>query len=205
VFYTVVRAAVAVWARLFLRWRAYGSDNMPRAGGVILACNHTSYLDPPLAAISVARHLRFLAKEELFRIPVLGSLITALGSVPIARGRLDRAGFKRAERIVRSGQALLIFPEGTRSPDGRLLPAEPGVGLLVLRTGAPVVPMAIVGSDKALPRNSVVLRPAKVTVRLGRSISFPEYLGKPIDRQTAKAVADRIMQAIAALLPPDQR
>ena len=204
-FYRLVHTVVRVWARLYLGLRGYGTENMPRAGPAILACNHVSYLDPPLVAVSLHRRIRFAAKAGLFKIPLFSSLISALGSVPIARGRPDRAGFRRMERIVRSGQALLVFPEGTRSPDGRLLPAEPGIGLLVLRTRAVVVPAAIVDSDKALPRNSCLIRPARVTVKLGQPVSFSEYHGRPIDRQSAGEVADRIMQAISALLPPGRR
>jgi 1-acyl-sn-glycerol-3-phosphate acyltransferase len=205
VFYRVAHTVVRVWARLYLGFRTSGSERMPPAGPTIVACNHLSYLDPPLVGISFSRRLRFAAKAELFKIPLFCSLIAALGSVPIARGRPDRAGFRRLERILRSGQALLVFPEGTRSPHGRLLPAEPGVGLLVLRTRAQVLPVAIVGSDRALSRNSCVIRPARVALKVGEPLSFHEYHGRPIDRQSAAEVADRIMQAISVLLPPDRR
>lgn len=204
-FYRLAHTVVRAWARVYLGWRAYGSENMPPAGPTIVASNHLSYLDPPLVAVAFSRRLRFAAKAGLFKIPLFAGLITALGSVPIARGRPDRAGFKRLERILRLGQALLVFPEGTRSPDGRLLPAEPGIGLLVLRTRAVVIPVAIVGSDRALPRNSCVIRPMRVRVKAGSPLSFEEYYGRPIDRQSAGEVADRIMQAISALLPPDHR
>ena len=202
--YRIARGAVRVGALCYLRIQVRGGEKMPRAGGVIVACNHRSYLDPPIVAVSFRRQVRFLAKAALFRIPLFGRLIASLGSVPITRGRPDRAGFKRAEAILRSGQALLVFPEGTRSPDARLLPGEAGVGLLVLRTQAAVLPMAIIGSERAMPPHSPIIRPAKVRVRVGELLSFAEYAGRPINRESAGAVTERIMREIAALLgePP---
>jgi len=205
VLYSIVRAAVRALAKVFCAVRVYGAENLPPSGGVILASNHVSYLDPPIAAAAVRRHLKFMAKSELFSIPILRQLITSLGSFPIARGVADRAGLRKAERFLRAGEVILVFPEGTRSPDGRLQPPEPGLGLLALRTRVPIVPMALLGTDKVLPFNSPIPRPGKVTVRIGPPLRFPEHYGKPITRQAVNDVAARTMQAIAAMLPPDRR
>lgn len=202
--YAIVWTLVRVLAKVFCACRVYGTENLPPSGGVILAGNHVSYLDPPIAATSIWRRVRFVAKRELFSIPVFGALIAALGAFPIARGRVDREGLRTAERLLREGKVVLVFPEGTRSPNGRLQPPEPGLGLLALRTEAPVVPMALVGTEKALPFNSPILRPAKITVRIGAPLRFPEYYGKPITRAAVNEVAALTMQAIAAMLPPDR-
>ncbi len=203
--YVLVWTVVGILAKVFCACKVRGAENLPPDGGVIMACNHVSYLDPPIAAVSIRRRMKFVAKEELFSIPVLGPLIAALGAFPIARGRADRAGLRTAERYLRAGNVILVFPEGTRSPDGRLQTPEPGLGLLALRTQAPVVPMAVVGTDRALPLHSPVPRPAKITVYIGPPLRFPEYCGQRISRSAVDDVVARTMKAIAALLPPDRR
>lgn len=199
--WTLVRAVLKV----FCAAETCGAENLPSSGGAIIACNHVSYLDPPLAAVSVTRRLKFMAKSDLFSIPVLGRLISALGAFPIDRGKVDRSGLRTAERFLREGYAVLVFPEGTRSPDGRLQQAEPGLGLLALRTRAPVVPMAVLGTDRVLPRHSALPRPGRLKVRIGPPLTFPEHYGKQITRQAIEEVTARTMQAIAGLLPPDRR
>ncbi|HUT74663.1 MAG TPA: lysophospholipid acyltransferase family protein [Armatimonadota bacterium] len=201
-FYFFCAKAIRLWLFVFCHWRVSGRRHFPRRGGVILAPNHTSYLDPPVAAVAVDRQVFFMAKSELFEVALLGPLIHALGAFPVRRGVADRAALRQAEQILRGGEPVMVFPEGTRSQDGRLTPAELGIAMLALRTGAPVVPMGVDGTDRALARHSFIIRPAGIRIRIGPALTFDDLRGDgPLRRETAQAAARRITAALADLLP----
>lgn len=130
------------------RMRIYGAENVPRSGPVIIACNHVSYLDPPVLGSASPRRISYMAKEELFRIPVLGSLIHAVGAYPVDRKGSATAAIKRSVNVLKTGGAIGIFPEGTRNLTGSEAMHE-GVALLAALSGAPVVPASLVGTGKA--------------------------------------------------------
>jgi 1-acyl-sn-glycerol-3-phosphate acyltransferase len=145
---------VAAWlVRLMMRtlWRArvYGTDNVPRDGPLIVACNHVSYLDPPGMGCFVPRRIRYMAKKELFAIPLFGPLIRALGAYPVDRSGTATSAIKRSLEVLRRGGAVGIFPEGRRNRTGEVQ-AQTGVALLAALAQAPVVPACIVGSDRAV-------------------------------------------------------
>jgi 1-acyl-sn-glycerol-3-phosphate acyltransferase len=200
--YFVTAGAIRFIMFLFCRWQIRGRENVPRRGGVILAPNHTSYLDPPVAAVAIHRQVFFMAKAELFEVPLLSSIIRVLGAFPVRLGVADRAALRRAEQLLRAGYPVMVFPEGRRSLDGRLLPAEPGIAMLALRTGAPVMPVAVDGTDRALPRGSFIMRPAKVRIRIGPPLTFDDLRRDgPLTREAVEEAARRITAALAEMLP----
>ena len=123
--------------------RAYGVENVPREGALIVACNHLSYLDPARARASAPRRISFMAKKELFEIPVLGPVIRAVGAYPVDRQGSAKAAIKRSLAVLQDGGAVGIFPEGTRNLDGRGRSPRPGVALLAALSGAPVLPVCV--------------------------------------------------------------
>lgn len=145
VFY-VCRFLCAVVFRLGWRRTVIGHENIPLSGGVIIAPNHAHAIDPPLAGSAMRRPLFFMAKKELFDVPVLGALIKRTNAFPIRRGHNDISAIRNAEQLLRDGECLLIFPEGTRSNDGNFGAARSGCGMIACHTGKPVIPTRIVNS-----------------------------------------------------------
>jgi len=157
--------------RVYFRLRRTGQDNIPAHGSVILACNHRSFLDPFVVAACARRPVYFVAKKELFERRLIGWLLNALGAFPIRRGESDEQAMATARTILERGDALLIFPEGTRVRSGPLSEPRRGVGRLALETGAPVVAVAVFGTDRT--RRGWRIRPCRVSVRCGRPLTFP--------------------------------
>ena len=155
------------------RWQVSGREHCPVTGPVILAPNHISYLDPPASGSGLHRPVHFMAKEELFRIPLFGRLIRSLNARPVRRDGSDMRALKAALAQLEEGHALLVFPEGTRGEEGQpLREGKPGVGMLAVLSGAPVVPVYVSGSGAALPRGRALPRPARVRVTFGPPLTF---------------------------------
>jgi 1-acyl-sn-glycerol-3-phosphate acyltransferase len=186
-----------VLLRLFGRWQVIGEENVPRTGPVILAANHVSFADPPTVGAGIHRKAWFMAKEELFR-PPLTWLLRKWRAFPVRRGSGDLAALKKSLQILAAGEALVMFPEGTRQTSGELGEAEMGVGMIAVRSGAPTVPVFLQGTEKLLPKGAGLVRPARVTVRYGPPITFEPQSGKPT-REDYTAAAHEIMAAIARL------
>jgi len=134
-----------VVAKLGFRLRTYGRENLIENGPAILASNHSSYLDPPLVGVCCRKDVYFLARKSLFERPVIGPLIAQLNTVPVDRDRGDVGAVRAMIKLLKSGNRVLVFPEGTRSKDGNLQPARAGVGLLIAKSLAPVVPVRVFG------------------------------------------------------------
>ncbi len=177
-----------------------GRENIPLTGGLIVASNHVAYTDPPVIGFAAQRELHYLAKEELIRQPVLGPLVTAYNAIPIRRGKADVAGMTRAMEVLKGGRALIMFPEGTRSRDGNLLPARPGVGMLAVNTNALIVPCYLSGSDKP---GKWFLRQVRLRVLFGRAQTWQELAGEQAGlepgRELYQSVGDGVMREIASL------
>ena len=199
--YATLKPLVAMFGRVWFRLSAVGTELVPRDGPVLLASNHQSVLDPPLIGCVLPRELDYMAKTELFRIPGFGALIHALNAHPVDRSGSDSAALRLALRLLGAGRAVLVFPEGTRSAEGRLGPAHAGAGMLAALSGAPVLPVYIQGSGRALPRGAVVPRPARVTVRFGAPVRFARERG----RTRYQEVSDEIMTAIGRLKTEAER
>jgi 1-acyl-sn-glycerol-3-phosphate acyltransferase len=186
-------------------------DAIPRDGPVIVASNHASNLDAVVLASTLmpklGRRLQWLGKKELFAWPIVGWIAANGGVHPVDRGTADIEAFRLAKRILDEGHALFVFPEGTRSRDGSLGEGRDGVAVLALRSGAPIVPIAIAGSYDVWPRGQKLPHPGgHVTVRVGTPFRLAEELPEGTDRKAAKGLAtDVIMRRIAALLPAAQR
>src|SRR5437879_13706784 len=189
--YACVKPVVAVLMRLFFRVEVKNPEHVPLAGAVLLVANHSSLLDPPLVGGVVPRQLSFLAKAELFRIPLFGPLIRRLNARPVRRGGPDPGALRMALRVLEEDGALLIFPEGTRGAEGVLRPAKAGAGLLGGKRGALAAPVYISGSGRAWPRGQRLFRPARVTVASGPPLRFDGAGRAEGQRRTRHKPADR--------------
>jgi 1-acyl-sn-glycerol-3-phosphate acyltransferase len=172
---------------------------MIQTGPVILAMNHQSYLDPPFAGTACDRAIYFLARRTLMDMPLLGWLLPKLNVVPVNQDGIDRSALKALIRVLKSGNAALVFPEGSRTLDGELQPAQPGVGLVIAKTLAPVVPMRIFGAHEALPRGGGGLHFVPVTLVIGEPIFFTAADLKSPDKELYVRLSQRVMNEIAAL------
>ena len=186
-------------ARVFFRYRVIHRERIIQNGPVILAMNHQSYLDPPLAGIACDRAIYFLTRKALLDVPVLGWILPKLNVVPVDQEGNDRSALKAVIRILRAGECTIIFPEGSRPLDGNLQPALPGIGLVIAKTLAPVVPMRIFGAHEALPRGRATLRFCPITIVVGESIHFTPADIEPGGRDIYQKLGQRVMDAIAAL------
>jgi cytidylate kinase len=196
--YTLLKIPIVALAHTMFRLESRGRENVPATGPVLLVSNHSSVLDPPLIGSAVSRQLTFLAKAELFDLPLFGALIRRVNARPIRREGADPSALRTAMRALEAGGALLIFPEGTRGEEGIIRSAKTGAGMLAVLSGAPVVPVYIQGSGRAWPRGRKLPRPGKVTVMFGKALRFEAERGA--DRKRQYEIASReMMEAITRL------
>jgi 1-acyl-sn-glycerol-3-phosphate acyltransferase len=184
---------------IFFRYRVVHRERMIQTGPVILAMNHQSYLDPPLAGIACKRPIYFLARKSLLKVPILGRILPKLNVIPVDQEGMDRGALKALLRILRAGEGALVFPEGARTLDGSLQPALPGLGFIIAKTRAPVVPMRIFGSHEALPRGGGRLRFHPITVVIGRPMYFTEMDVSAGKKDLYQQLSQRVMDEIARL------
>jgi 1-acyl-sn-glycerol-3-phosphate acyltransferase len=187
--------AVCLCKALF-RARAFGADRVPVANPLILASNHCSYADPVFIGTATRRKLHFLAKREAFDWFLVGPLIRRLNALPVARGTVDFRALSAVEGTLRTGGAVLMFPQGTRRRDGRLDLVKPGIGFLAVRTGAPIVPVYLDGTARI--RASLIGR-GRVTVRFGSPVRPEDHQVPDDPRATYRKITDEVMRRIAAL------
>ena len=200
----------AIYATYF-RWRVFNPERVPLAGPVILASNHASFLDPPLVGAGVKRGINYLARDTLFRFPGVGWLLRHWNSVPVDREGGGAAGLKAILDRLLAGGAIILFPEGTRTRDGKLQPARSGIGLAVIKSNAPVVPVRVFGTYEAFGRHVRFPRPHRIAVKYGRPMSFEKLrseakaCSKARLKEIYREVADEIMNAIARLEPCEDK
>ena len=190
--YVFVRGVLQPFFHVYFRMRRLGMEHVPRSGPVIFAANHRSFLDPFVIGTLTRRPVYYVAKKELFAQPVIGWLLNGLGAFPIDRGAGDQQAMETARRILERGDCVVIFPEGTRTRPGPLGQPRRGVGRLALQTGAPVVPVAVLGTEAV--RRGWRVRPHRVTLRCGRALSFAR-VENPTPAEAA-AVTDRIWPCV---------
>ena len=191
----------------YFRWRVFNAERVPKTGPVILAGNHGSYLDPPLIGAALPRDINYLARESLFRFPVVGAVLRSWNCVPVDRDGGGGAGLKAILNRLEKGGGIILFPEGTRTPDGRLQPARSGIGLTVIKSNAPVVPVRVFGTYEAFNRSMKFPRPHRVMVKYGQSMMFETQRAEAAACSRARLkeiyqeVANEIMAEIARLEP----
>jgi 1-acyl-sn-glycerol-3-phosphate acyltransferase len=182
---------------LLHRMRYEGRENVPK-GGCLIVSNHASYLDPTTVAWCVGGEIFFLGRKTLFKPPVMNWLLPICNVIPIDRDGGDSSGLRKVIRMLRSGDSLLMFPEGTRTPDGSLQSAEPGAGLVALKAGVPVLPARIFGSFECLSRHQKRLRFGRMRVVIGKPY-LPPVPERGKEREAYGLVADEMMRRIADL------
>lgn len=186
-------------ARCFFSMQVVHPERMIEEGPLILAVNHSSYFDPPLAGICSHRAVYYLARKNLLEWPVLGPLFPEMNVIPVERGGNDMSALREVVKRIKEGNGVVLFPEGTRSKDGNLQPARAGIGLIISKTLAPVLPMRIFGAYQAFPKHSRSLRLTKITVVIGEPLRFTREEVLPPTRETYQRLGDRVMEAIAAI------
>jgi 1-acyl-sn-glycerol-3-phosphate acyltransferase len=192
---------LVIYRVIGIRSRAEGVENIP-AGPCLFAANHTSNIDPPAIMKCIPRRVAILAKKSLFAIPIVGPAFRVGRFVPVDRSNAEEAmaSLELAAKYMKEGTSFLIYPEGTRSPDGRLLRFKSGAFALAIKTGVPVVPVACVGAQRIMPKNSLRITPGEVVVRF-----CPPIDAKAYRMEDRGKLAEQVRAAIAAALPPDQR
>lgn len=192
----------SVLSRVFLwlfRCEVAGVENIPRQGGVIIAANHLSNWDPPIAASFIPRYVHFMAKQELFDVPVFGAIIRRLHAFPVRRGAADRTAIKSAIKLLTEGQCLGLFPEGTRSKNGELRKPEPGLALIAAKAQVPVVPTAVIGTNKIFSNGSFL---PKVKIIYGE----PLHIGDgTLDKALLQSFSEQVMLNIDNLIKNSNR
>lgn len=194
----MVTVVIRGLAQLFFRPRVRGRQNIPLTGPVLVAPIHRSNLDFAFTLFISPRKVFFMAKDSLFKVPVLGSALIQLGAFPVKRGTADRESLRSAEEVLTGGHALILFPEGTRKYGPHVEPLHDGAMFIAARTGATVVPVGIAGTDRALPDGAKFPRPVKVHVVVGAPIAPPNFEGRPTRTQIAEKTEElrRALQAV---------
>ncbi|MBQ5859682.1 MAG: 1-acyl-sn-glycerol-3-phosphate acyltransferase [Selenomonadales bacterium] len=191
--YGFLKGILPTMFRIIYRAEVHGQENVPKEGGAIIAANHISLWDPPFVGAFCPRRVSFMAKQELFEQSVFSSIITSLGAFPVNRGAADRNAIKTALTVLGEGKCLGLFPEGTRSKNGKLGEPEAGIGLIAYKANVPIVPVAITGT------NGKGLFP-KFTIRFGKPIPA----GDPKDKKLMTTLPTQIMTEIQKLLDEEQ-
>ncbi|PPS84771.1 1-acyl-sn-glycerol-3-phosphate acyltransferase [Streptomyces sp. MH60] len=204
--FVFIKAVLGPIMRLMFRTRVEGVENIPGDGPVILAGNHLTFIDSVIMPLACDRQVFFIGKDEYvtgkgLKGRLMAWFFTGVGMVPVDRdgGRGGVAALMTGRRILEEGHVFGIYPEGTRSPDGRLYRGRTGIARLTLMTGAPVVPFAVIGTDKLQPGGAGLPRPGRVTVRFGEAMEFSRYEGMDRDRYVLRAVTDSVMTEVMRL------
>ena len=209
--YGAAKVVVAPASRLVWPQQVEGAHNVPERGPVILAANHLALIDPLFIGVACPRPVRFIAKQELFDEGTLprrafARLLRAFGQLSVDRrpGQSAQEAMDNSLSVLQSGEVFGIFPEGTRSPDGRLYKGQTGLAWLALTTGAPVVPVALAGTERILPPGRKVPRFNRVAVRVGEPVDLSPWEGRAHKARPRRAATDAIMDAVAKLSGQEQ-
>ena len=192
--YSIVRFLLHYFFKIGFRCKIIGANNIPTHGGAIIASNHISLFDPPVIGTSLVRPLHFMAKEELFVIPMVRWFLNKLNAFPVRRGMADRTAIRHALTLLENGEILGLFPEGTRSITGKLGKPEAGLAMIALKAGVPIIPTAIIGTNKVFKSGCLLPR---FIVKFGSPI-IVHY--EKADKETMENLSNTIMHEISKLL-----
>lgn len=198
-FYEFSQFLVGPFLKILFQLDTEGLENIPEKGPAIIASNHTSSLDHYLLPAVVKRRITFIAKKELFENRILGFLLKKWGQIPINRGTGDRGALDLATEVLENGELFGIYPEGTRTRDGKLHKGHTGVARLAVSSGAPVVPIAMVGTYDILPRGKIVPKLSVAKIRIGEPMYFSDHTPSTADREIYVGITDQIMKQIGKL------
>ncbi len=196
-----------IYTGLYHRRQVFNEERVPRTGGVILASNHLSYIDPPLVGCSTRRIIHYLTRASAFKSSIGGAILRSWNSIPVDRDGGSAKGFRTILERLREGRAIMMFPEGTRSPDGIQQPCRPGIGLMIAKSDAPVIPVRVFGTYEAYGRHHAIPRPRRVQVKFGEALDFKELRAEASEcnpdrrREVYDEISTELMSTIAALDP----
>lgn len=192
--YFFIKTLLYYFFKVFFRYKIIGIENIPTNGGVVIASNHISLWDPPVVGAGLDRPVNFMAKEELFAFGPLRWIITIMKAFPVKRGAADRGAIRHAINLLKNGEILGLFPEGTRSKTGELGKPEAGVGMIVLKAGVPIIPAAIIGTNRVFKDGNIL---PQFIIKYGKPIIITE---DKMDRDSMENIGKLIMQEISCLL-----
>lgn len=198
-FYRFSAVVLRIIFKILFRLSVYGQENIPDTGAAVLVANHSSYLDPPVLAVSCKRHISFMSKASLFKVPILKSCLRSFEAFPVNRGKADIRAFKTAIGRIKEGRLISLFPEGTRQHLGpkKLGPMHDGAAYLILKSGVPLIPVGISGTDKIMPKGHHFPRFPRISVKIGDPIHIDTQ--KP-DQAKILEISKTMEEAIISLL-----
>ncbi len=194
-YYALKWTLVSPILQVYFRGRIYGAENIPQTGSLVVVSNHASNYDPPLVSYCVRRPVAYMAKEELFKIPILKQVIELYGAYPVSRGSADRSAIRAALKYLDEGWAVGVFLQGTRTPDGRITDPKRGAALIAAKAKAPLLPVCLWGTQEIEQKGAVTPRSVPVTLRIGELIDAPSST----DKEELEAITKQCAATINAL------
>ncbi len=197
--YHISRMTFKIVLILFFRFKVEGRENIPKRGPFIIAGNHTSYMDPPIVGAVTRRRFHFIASDHLYKNKLMGWWIMAGGGIRVKKGESNHIAMRRILNYLKKGKPIAMFPEGTRSEDGKIKEPLSGIGFLALKSGVPVVPCLIKGSEKALPKGARSFKSSSVSVYVGKPIEAKDFKYEGDKKEAYRLFSRKIMNNIARL------
>lgn len=199
-FYVLVRNLVVIWCRVWLRLVVVGQENLPRDGAFIVAPTHRSNLDIPVAAAVTTRRLRYMGKDSLWKFRPVGLVLSALGGFPVTRGTADLEALKRCVEVLKGGEPLVLFPEGTRRSGPLVSDLFDGAAFVAVKAGVPIIPVGIAGTEEAMGRGSRTIGRARCVMVIGSPIRETLYDGRRASREELASITAQLQDRLQVLL-----
>jgi 1-acyl-sn-glycerol-3-phosphate acyltransferase len=196
------RGLIRFLALFLASWKVKGKENLPKDQPALIVCNHLHIADPPMIAASLPLKCKFMAKEDLWHNKWTRYWVSNFGAFPVRRDAIDTEAIRSAERALNEGFSVIMFPEGGRSREARLMQALPGAALIAARMHVPLLPVSITGSEKLRNLKWCFMHHPKITITIGKPFDLPPHNGK-LPREARREMADYIMKKIADILPPE--